>query len=225
MKTSFYPNLQYNPLAIAQLAGGLLKTGVGLIQRGKANKWLKNNQEPVEGLQREFGEGQAIANNMANTGMPSEQYNLAMQNIQRQQLSALRGANDRRGGILAVAGNQAQGNDAVAELDAQNAAARQNNQRYAVGVNNQVGNIKRDLFDKNVRQRYLRKYEEMMGQLGSGNQNLTGGIDSLASAGIGMIGQGGGNAGGGDGGIGGGVDFDSWWGSHKPKYGTFKNIN
>ena len=221
MKTSFYPNLQYNPLAIAQLAGGLLKTGVGLIQRGKANKWLKNNQEPVEGLQREFGEGQAIANNMANTGMPSEQYNLAMKNIQRQQLSALRGANDRRGGILAVAGNQAQGNDAVAELDAQNAAARQNNQRYAVGVNNQVGNINRDLFDKNVRQRYLRKYEEMMGQLGSGNQNLTGGIDSLASAGIGAFGQGGGNAGGGDGGVGGGVDFDSWWGSHKPKYGTF----
>jgi len=34
----------------------------------------------------------------------------------------------------------------------------------------------------------------MMGQLGSGNQNLTGGIDSLASAGIGMIGNGGAGA-------------------------------
>ena len=56
-----------------------------------------------------------------------------------------------------------------------------------IGVNDNVANWKSQLFDRNVRQRWMRQYQQMMGQLGSGNQNLTGGIDKLAASGIGYL--------------------------------------
>lgn len=171
--------------AAAQLAGGLLSMGIGLAQRGQANKWLKNNQQPIEGLPSEIKRNQQLAEIRANTGLPSEQYNNAMKNIQRQQLMALRGASQMGGGkaLGILGGINEQGNDAVAGLDAADAGARLNNEGQLINVNNNVANWKSQLFDRNVRQKWLRQYEQMMGQQGSGNQNLVGGIDKIFAAG------------------------------------------
>lgn len=84
-------------------------------------------------------------------------------------------------GILG--GINEQGNDAVAGLDAADAGARLNNEGQLINVNNNVANWKSQLFDRNVRQKWLRQYEQMMGQQGSGNQNLVGGIDKIFAAG------------------------------------------
>lgn len=183
-----------DPLTIASLAGGAIKGITGLIQRGQANKWLKNNPQVIEGMQREYLQNQGVANNMANVGLPSQVYNNAMRGIKRQQLTALSNASDRRGALTALPGITMATNDAMGDLDARDAAARQENQRYAIGVNNQVAGIKRDLYDLNIRKPYERKRDEMMGQLGSGNQNLLGGIDQMASAGLGLTGRGGGRS-------------------------------
>jgi hypothetical protein len=118
--------------------------------------------------------------------MPSEQYNNAMKNIQRQQLLALRRAGDLGGGkALAVLGGiNAQGNDAVGNLDARDAAMRVNNEGQLINVNNQVAGWKSRLFDQNIRQKWLRTYQQKMGELGSGNQNIVGGLDKIAAGGI-----------------------------------------
>jgi hypothetical protein len=155
-----------------------------------ARKWLKNNPYPVESMPREVLENQGIANNMANTGLPSEQFNNSMKRIQRQQLTAMREAGNRRGVLSSLAGIVGAGNDAMADVEAADAQARVNNQRYAIGVNNEVANIKRDLFQKNIRDKYNRDWQQKMGELGSGNQNLVAGVDSMASAGLGLIGGG-----------------------------------
>lgn len=171
--------------AAAQAAGGLLSAGIGLIQRGQANRWLKRNPEQVETMPSEIRENQNLARLRANTGMPSEQYNNAMKNIQRQQLLALRGASSMGGGkaLSILGGLNQQGNDAVTNVDAQDAQMRVSNEGQLMNANSNVANWESQLFDRNVRQKWLRQWEQMQGQLGSGNQNLVGGVDKLFAAG------------------------------------------
>ena len=192
MRTSFFPQKNYNPLLIAEAASGLIKGGIGLIQRGSANRWLKNNQEPMEMMPSEVKRNQQLATIRANTGLPSEQYNNAMKNIQRQQLLTLRKAQDMGSGkaLSILGGLNQQGNDAVGDLDARDAQARVVNEGQLMNVNNNVAGWKSKLFDSNIRQRWIRQYQQRMSELGAGNQNLTAGIDGIAAAGIGAVGQG-----------------------------------
>lgn len=169
----------------AQAAGGLLSAGIGAIQRGQANRWLKRNPEPVENMPSEIKRNQQLAEIRANTGLPSEQYNNAMKNIQRQQLITLRRAQDFGGGkaLSILGGVNQQGNDAVGNLDAQDAQMRVNNEGQLMNVNNNVANWKSQLFDRNVRQRWMRQWQQKMGELTAGNLNTVGGIDKIFAAG------------------------------------------
>lgn len=171
---------------IAGIASGLITGAAGLIQKGKARKALRNLEYPTEQLPDELARNQNSAEQLAAQGLPSEQYNQAMKNIQRQQLMSLRGAQDRRGGLMAISGIQQGTNDALLNLDARNAAQRIANKQQLMTVNNQVAGAKRDSFDKNVRDKYNRDYNYQMSVLGAGNQNLFGGIDKGA-AGLGGL--------------------------------------
>jgi hypothetical protein len=165
----------------ATAVGGLVKGVSGLIQKHKANKLLAGLQRPTYAIPGEVLQNQKQAELNANTGLPSEQYQQGMQNIARQQNSALQRASDRRGGLLAVAGTQQAGNDANLKLDVANAQARLNNQRTLYGVNNQVAAYKDKAFNINQMQPYQQQYSYGMGLLGAGNQNLVAGIDQVAS--------------------------------------------
>lgn len=171
--------------AAASAAGGLIKGAIGLIQRGQANRWLKRNPEQDEVMPAEIKQNQELARIRANTGLPSEQYNNAMKNIQRQQLMALRAAGQRGGGaaLSILGGINEQGNDAVGNVDAQDAQMRVNNEGQLINVNNQVAGWKSRLFDQNVRQRWLRQFQQKTQELGAGNANAVAGADSLIAAG------------------------------------------
>lgn len=186
------PRLIMNPLAFAQLGAGIIKSGIGLLQRHEGKKLMKGLQYPTEALPTEVIENQNAARQQAATGLPSEQYANAMKNIQRQQLMALRGAHDRRGGLGILPGIQQVTNDATLNLDAQDAQLKLANQRQLMNVNNQAANWKSQLFDRNVRDKYNRDYDYAMSLIGSGNQNFASGLDSAASGGLGFIGGGGG---------------------------------
>ncbi len=173
--------------ALAQGVGGLLSFGSGLIQAHKGNKLLKGLQYPTEQLPDEYQQNQNTAQQMAATGMPAEQYNMAMKNIQRQQLMALRAANDRRGGLNVLTALLQGTNDATLNLDSANSQQRVSNQRNLMTVNNQVAGVKRDLFDRNIRDKYMRDYQYAMQLKGMGNQNLVGGVDKLAAGGLSLF--------------------------------------
>lgn len=168
---------------VSQITSGLVSGITGLIQRGEAKKILKDNPYPTYEIPNEVREAAA-------TGLPSEQYNQAMQNIQRQQLTALKNANDRRGGLATVGTINQQTNDATLSLDAKNAMARQQNQLRLASYRDKA-------FDWNVKNKYQQNYGYGMSLLGAGNQNLTGGIDkALAGAGYLSLGGSGGARGG-----------------------------
>jgi hypothetical protein len=158
---------------IAQGVSGLISGIAGIAQKREGNRLLKRAGE--ETVPQELLANQIQAQSMANEGLPSQQYNNAMKNIQRQQLLALRGANDRRGGLATVSTTQQLASDALQKLDVSDAQARRENQRFAMGVNNQVGNFKHNIWE--------RKYNYAQGLRGYGNQNIIGGLDKLTAAG------------------------------------------
>jgi hypothetical protein len=177
------------PLALiaggAQLISGLIKGGQAKKQRREGNNIL--NEIGPEVVPQDVLDNQVMAKQMANQGLPSQQYANAMKNIQRQQLMAMRGATDRRGGLAAISATQQAANDALGNLDEADARQHMANQGQLMAINNQVGNWKNKIWE--------RKYNYGMDLVGSGNQNKVSAFDSIASgignAAYGAFGEGG----------------------------------
>lgn len=164
----------------AAIVVGVVGAGVsiynGIKQRNDAKKKLAalDNKDVPQALL----DNQTIATQQANQGLPSEQYAMAMKNIDRQNSFALTRSNSRRGGLGLIPYIQQSSDDAYGKLDAANAAARLQGQNRLMGVNSQIAGIKN--------QKYQADYNYAMSLEGAGNQNINNGIDSgLAAAGKG----------------------------------------
>lgn len=187
------------------VAVGVIGTATSLIvggtQKRKAKKELAklNAEKPIETLPEEIKQSQELANLRAKTGLPSEQYNMAQKNIQRQQQRALRGAADRKMGLAMLPYLDDNANRAMEKLDANNANARRENERTLLDVNTQVGNWKKGLYDRNVRQIWNRNFDYNMGLLGQANDNIMQGINSGINVAGGIAGKYAGGSGGGQG--------------------------
>jgi len=187
------------------VAVGVVGTATSLIvggtQKRKAKKELAklNADKPIETMPEEIKQSQELANLMAKTGLPSEQYNMAQKNIQRQQQRALRGAADRKMGLAMLPYLDDNANRAMEKLDANNANARRENERTLLDVNTQVGNWKKGLYDRNVRQIWNRNFDYNMGLLGQANDNIMQGINSGINVAGGIAGKYAGGGGGGQG--------------------------
>lgn len=168
------------------LATAAYSVGTGIDQKDKAKRSAAQAElyKPVEKLPSELLENQTNARIASQTGMPSQQYNAAMQNIQRTQAKAIRDAQGRRvGGAMATA-VQDNTNNALLDLDVQNAKQRVANQRTLIGVNKDISGTKRDIFNRDARQAYEAKYNYAMSLLGAGNMNIANGVNSgLATVG------------------------------------------
>lgn len=178
-----------NPLAIANIGGGLLKAGIGYFQNRKGNKLLKKLQYPTQVIPSAIRENKKQAEIDAATGLPQEQYNKAMKNIQRNQLAKLRVGMDRNSGISLISSLADIENDAIGDLDAADAQARILNKRNLQGVNNTYGNWQNQVWQNNVKDKYDRDYDYAMSLKGQGGSNLASGADSiLAGTGYGLAG-------------------------------------
>ena len=151
-------------------------TVYGLAESSNQKRRARHQQEalersrPVDKLPDELVKNQELASLRSKTGLPSEQYAMAQKAIARQQARTLKSASDRRMGLGLLAGVDDNANRAQANLDAQNAQARLNNEKTLMNVNNQVAGwktakVNRDLADWNNKYDYARAVE------GSANQN------------------------------------------------------
>lgn len=164
---------------IGGAAGAVIGGAVGFFQKKKGNALLKKNPYPNQPIPAEELANQQAAQNMALEGMPSEQYQAANKNIQRQQAAALFDSQDRRVGSANVAAIQQNTNDATGNLDAQSAAIRRQNQLNLQNVNSGVAAYRDKAFDWNQKQKYLQDYQYGMSLVGSGNANMMSGSDKL----------------------------------------------
>lgn len=210
--------------AIAQGVGGLIGGIVGAGQRRQARRMLRSLKRPTYAIPQEILRSQKTAEISAQEGMPSAQYNAAMQNIARQQNAALQAATDRRLGLGAIAASQQAATDATLNLDVADAQQRLQNQQTLYNVSGQTAGYRDKAFDINQMQPYLQNYQYAQSLLGAGNQNIMGGIDRVLGAGTNLFGTGlfGSGAGGQRSMTGGNIQSPIYYGGKKPTYADFE---
>lgn len=139
--------------------------------------------KPVDTMPTELTQNKEMATLRSNTGLPSEQYNLAMKNIQRQQAKTLASASDRKMGLGLISTIDDNANQAVASLDAKNAQQRLANQNQLMNVNNSISAWKTGKYNRDMAD-YNNKYDYAMALKGQGNQNITNSIMSAGNAAV-----------------------------------------
>lgn len=175
---------------------GLIGAGVGSLfgigQMMKANRLEKNLTMPTYQVNQNLANNYAIANNMANVGLPAQQYNNIL-NQNNQNLASILASASRSGRTLGVGSLLRQANQATQNLNIADAQARNQNQRLAMQQGQVLAQEERNAWNWNFRDPYLRTAQRIASLRGAGTQNLFGGI-GLAGQ-IGMASLGGKNSG------------------------------
>lgn len=180
-----------NPAGLGVAAGaGLLKAGLGFLQQAKGKKMLKKAKDPGYVIPEGFNKNLGQAEQMARTGLPAQEYNLASTNIQRGTQAGLRQLSRMSNPFAGIAGLARGQSDSFARLDASNAAARRQNILQAMGARRELAGqqLAQQQYAQN---RYFEKVNEANARIGAGTQNIFGGISDIGTAGI-MSGLGGG---------------------------------
>jgi hypothetical protein len=172
-----------NPLGLGVAATGLLKAGYGFLQQAKGRKMLKKTVDPGYKIPKGFGQNLAQSEQMARTGLGSQQYNQAQQNISRNVGTGVRALSRSSNPAAGVAGLVRAQNDATLGLDVSNAAAKRQNILQAMGARREMAGqqLAQQQYAQN---RYFDKVNEANARIGAGTQNIIGGISDI---GTGMV--------------------------------------
>lgn len=199
----------------SSLAGAAIKGTTASAQKKEARKLMaKIGEMPQETIAPELLDNKTIASISAAEGLPSEQYALAQKNIQRNQMAALRGAQDRRMSGALITGIQDNTNNANLKLDVANANARRDNQGKLMQANRNIARMRKMIYDNYINKNYIPTLNYARALRGAGQQNANAALDQGIS-GItrfmgGMGGSGGGGFSFGGGSFGNGGASGSW---------------
>lgn len=166
----------------AGIAGAGLLYGVGkdISNTNKANAIQKNLKTPVDVIPSEFYQNRDIARQMAQVGLPQQQYNNAENNIQQGQAAGISAASRSANPGANISAIVRQGDSAKNTLDAEDAQARQTNQRYFIQENAALGARKDQQEQTNVFDPYTRDFNQMQAYRGAANTTT----DNLVNSGL-----------------------------------------
>jgi hypothetical protein len=171
------------------IGAGVLKGVGGILQSGKGRKMAKRAIDPGYKIPKGFAQNLAIAENLAQTGMPSEQYNKAQQDINRAGTAGVRAIGRSSNPSAGVASLFRGQTDAFNNLNVANANARRQNILSAMGYRRDFAN--QELAKQQYgQQRYFNTMNQANALKGAGMQNIFGGLTDIASAGATAYGYG-----------------------------------
>jgi hypothetical protein len=167
-----------DPLTMSLLVGipAAVKTGTGIAQYLQGRKALRNTKRPMREIPREVIANLNQAQVQALEGMPEEQRNLFIQDMQRGQQQAVRGLSDRRAGIAGIPQLYQGELDSLNRLAMQDSAMRLQNQNLLTAQRAEMGRQRDTQFQLNEYEPFLNKMRMAEGLIGSGMQNAMGGI-------------------------------------------------
>jgi len=164
------------------IGAGVLKSVGGILQSGKGRKMAKRAIDPGYKKPPGYAKNLAIAENLAQTGMPSEQYNKAQQDINRAGTAAYKGAGKSSNSTAGIASIFRAQTDAFNNLNVASANQRRQNILSAMGFRRE--SAQQDLAEQNYnQQRYFNTMNQANALKGAGMQNIFGGLTDVASAG------------------------------------------
>lgn len=168
------------PLAAVAAVPSVVKGIAGLFGIGAGKRRARRNIRPTAEVNENYLKNVALAENMGRTGLPQQQYNRAFQNIGRNQASALNTISRSANPSAGVNSLLRSSNDAVLNLDMQDANARLNNQRFAFGQRANLAQDQQRVWNWNKRDKYLEEAQAAADEIGAGRQNAFGALDNLS---------------------------------------------
>ncbi len=171
--------------AIGGLALGVASLGYGVAKdisnSNKASDIEKRLKTPVDVIPPEFYQNREIARQMAQIGIPTQQYNNDLNNINQTQAGALAAVGRSANPGSAVSSIVRHGDEAKNTLDAEDAAARATNQRYFIQQNAALGARKDQQEQTNLFDPYTRDFNQMQAYRGAADQTTGNIINSAGS--------------------------------------------
>lgn len=178
---------------LISLGSSALAGSAGRRQQKAGREALANLKDPGYQIPEEYKTNLAQAEQMARQGLPAEQYNLATTNIQRGTQAGLRQLGRMSNPFAGISGLARTQSDALASLDASNAAARRQNLLGAMGARRELAGQKLAQ-QQYAQQRYMDQVNQANAMIGAGMQNVAGGLSGIGNTALmlGMYGAGGG---------------------------------
>lgn len=160
---------------------GAVQAGIGAAQAISGWKQKKNLTRPEYQIPEEIERNMSEAELMSYYGMPDAQKQSYMQNIQRAGQQALSGVADRKGGLGTISAIQQQQQDAYMNLLSADVQQRMQNIQRAQQARSEMAAFKDKQFEINEMQPYQQSYAEAQSLVGSGMQNVMGGLNTIAT--------------------------------------------
>lgn len=157
---------------------------IGGAQAIRGGNIVKNINFPTYDIPPEISANQQLAAMMAMQGLPSAQYNQALNNIMRNQTFGLSALQDRRSALPGIGNIVQRSNDATLGLDVSDANLRRQNQLLSMQQNQLMAGYRDKAFDWNNKYPYLRDYNYGRSLQGAGWQNVFGGLNNLSMFGM-----------------------------------------
>ncbi len=159
---------------------GGIQSLYGIYQQHKGNQMAAQNQRPNYEIPDEIKQNLSQAQNMALEGLPAEQKQQYLQNIQRSQNFGLGAQSDRKGGLAGLGSIVQSGNDASMNLLSADAQARRQNQGALMNARTAMAGYKDKAFEFNKANPFYEKAAAARAMQGAGQQNIWGGLGTAA---------------------------------------------
>lgn len=160
-------------LSLIPSAAGLV---TGMLQTAHAKKLAAANPYPTQTVGSEYYQNQALAQRAAQSGMPAQQYNNQMNQINQGQANGMAGLQGRGSAVGGIGALTARTDQAGANLNAQDATMRMNNLKGLMQANATIGQQKQSAFDWNQKQQYSNNAAAARNYQGAGMHNMMNGI-------------------------------------------------
>lgn len=146
-----------------------------------ASEINKNNPRPTYNIPQEYYDNLNIANQMAQQGIPQQQYNNQINNIGQNQASALAQQNRSANPGANLSAIVRQGDLATGSLNAADAGQRENNLRLAMQSRGDLAQQKLAKQQYNKFDKYTEQFNKAAALQGASNQNLGNAINGATS--------------------------------------------
>lgn len=167
----------------AQFLPPVLQTSYGIYQAIKGNQLAAQNTRPKYEIPNEVFQNLSDAQRMAIQGMPEQQRQNYINDLQRNAQQSLNQMGSRQAGLAGLGVLNQNQNDAYAKLLGMDAQQRMANMQQLQQVRSQTADYRDKAFDLNQMQPYANRYAEAQAMQNAGNQNMMGGIQSATQMG------------------------------------------
>jgi hypothetical protein len=161
---------------ISNWAGGGATTTLGAVQMGIGMYKQKHNKRPTYEIPEEIKQNLTQAQQDALQGLPEEQKQQFLTNIQRNSAQSLAAGSSRKGGLAGISAINQNQNDSYGSLMAADSQARMQNKQQLYGARQTMADYRDQAYQINKSNPFYENTASNNAMIGAGMQNMSQGF-------------------------------------------------